>query len=114
MAADSLQEITVEGSRMSREVVGRSATTGAPIEQITLTRHASYANIDLSTHSGAVELQSRVKLTATAACEELDKLFPFTASRSKTHDCITKAVNESAPQVQAAIQSAERARLASQ
>jgi UrcA family protein len=112
-AAQQLEEITIEGSRITKEVVGRSSSTGAPIELVTLARHASYSDLDLSTHSGALELQKRVELTAKAACKELDQLFPFSVSSSGTRSCMDKAVNSAKAQVQAAIKSAEEARVAS-
>jgi UrcA family protein len=111
-AAQQLEPITVEGSRMTKEVVGRSSSTGARIELVTLVRHASYSDLDLSTHSGAVELQERVELTAKAACKELDELFPFNVSSNDTRSCVNKAVRSAKAQVQAAIKSAEEARVA--
>jgi UrcA family protein len=111
-AAQQLEEITIEGSRMTKEVVGRSSSTGARIELVTLARHASYSDLDLSTHSGALELQKRVELTAKAACKELDQLFPFGVNSSNTRSCVSKATNSAKVQVQAAIQSAEEARVA--
>jgi UrcA family protein len=113
-AAQQLEEITVEGSRMTKEVVGRSSSTGAPIELVTLVRHASYSDLDLSTHNGALELQKRVELTAKAACKELDELFPFNVSSNGTRSCVDKAVRSAKAQVQAAIKSAEEARVAAE
>jgi UrcA family protein len=112
-ATDSLEEVTVQGSRMTREVVGRAQGTGAPVELVTLTRHATYADLDLSTHSGASELRERVQSTAKAACRELDELFPLTApTAANSQACLWQAVNGAQAQIQAAIDSAEAARAA--
>jgi UrcA family protein len=110
MAADSIEEITVQGSRMTREVVGRAHSTGAPIELVTLTRHTSYADLDLSTYSGATELRRRVESTAKAACEELDKLFPLTPTRENSRTCLRQAIDGTTAQIQAAIDAAEAQR----
>ena len=110
-ATDSLEEVTVQGSRMTREVVGRAQSTGVPVELVTLTRHATYADLDLSTHSGASELRRRVESTAKATCQELDKLFPLTTpTASNSQACLWQAVNGAESQIQAAIDSAEAAR----
>src|SRR5579864_5180539 len=67
-------EVKIEAAR-SVERVGTSAT-GAPIEIVQLTRHVSYADLDLTTHRGALELERRINDTARAACKQLDTLYP--------------------------------------
>jgi len=107
-AAQQLEEITIESGRMAKEVVGRSSSTGASIELI----NANYSDLDLSTHSGAFELQKRVEITAKSAYRELDRLFPLSVSRSGTQLCVNKAMNSAKVQVQAAVESAEEAHVA--
>jgi UrcA family protein len=89
-AAEQLQEVTVQGSRMVKAVTGRSPTTGAPIESVTLSRPVSYSDLDLSTSKGAHELDSRVAAEAKALCDELDKLFPLTPPDAA---CLKKATD---------------------
>lgn len=107
-AADQMSEITVEGSRMTKEVVGRSTSTGAPIELITLSRHVNYTDLDLTTHSGVTELQKRIDTTAKVACRELDKVFPFSRNSDSARSCVDKAVKSAMPRAQEAIDSAEK------
>jgi UrcA family protein len=109
IAADQIAELTVEGSRMTQEVVGRSSSTGAPIEEVTLRRHVPYADLDLSTHSGVTELQKRIDATAQETCRELDKMFPLSQNNDSTRSCVSKAVKSARPQAQEAIDSAEKA-----
>jgi UrcA family protein len=106
-AASQLEEITVEGSRLTKDVVGRSSSTGTPIELVTLTRHVNYSDLDLRTHSGAIALQKRVNLTAKAACDELDKIFPLTKSSDSGRSCVNGATKAAMVQAQAAIEAAE-------
>jgi|ERR1700733_641020 UrcA family protein len=111
IAAAQIPEITVEGSRMTKEVIARSSGR-APIELVTLTRHVSYADLDVSTHSGATELKTRVDATAKATCRELRRLFPFQTGNNDERTCINNAVKGAMVQAQAAIDNAEKARTA--
>jgi UrcA family protein len=110
IAAEQTAEITVEGSRVTREVVGRSSSTGAPIELATLSRHVNYADLDLRSRSGVTELQKRIDTTARVACRELDKVFPLSRNGDSTQSCVNKAVKSAMLQAQEAIDSAENAR----
>ncbi len=109
--AQDLGEITVTGTRMSREavtknVVGRSSSTGAPIEHLTLTWSVPYSDLDLSKHSAAVEFEKRVHARAKAVCHELDRLFPLRPSEGPP--CVKTAVDEAMVQAQKVIASAEK------
>jgi UrcA family protein len=109
IAADQIAELTVEGSRMTKEVVGRSSSTGAPIEEVTLRRHVPYADLDLSTHSGVAELQKRIDATAQETCRDLDKALPFSKNSDSARSCVNKAVKSAMPQAQEAIDNAQSA-----
>lgn len=113
IAEDDLPTITITASRMGRsavttEVVGRSAGTGAPIERLTLTWSVPFTDLDLSTHSGATELQKRVNARAQAVCQELDRLFPFTDRGGAS--CVKDAAAGGMAQADKLIAAAERAR----
>ena len=82
IAEEELVTITITASRMGRaavttEEIGRSSITGAPKERLTLTWSVPFTDLNLSTHSGAVELEKRVNARAQAVCAELDRLFPL-------------------------------------
>ena len=92
-------EITVMAPRgIVREKVGRSAL-GAPIEEISLTRRVSFADLDLHRRADVNELERRVKLTAKAACDQLTRLYPLDQSPSD-RDCKADAVKGGMQQVE--------------
>ena len=97
------QEITITGERASR-VVGRSSTTGAPIEELTLSRKVSYADLDLSSSVGASELEKRINDTAKALCERLDVL----STSSSAPGCVKHAAEPALAEAHAAIVAAQQ------
>jgi UrcA family protein len=100
----TLPEITVEAARPTTTVVGRSSI-GAPIERIQLRHLVGYADLDLSTKSGAAALERRVNEAAATACKELDQLYPLKPSDPS---CATKAADGAMSQVHTAIAAAEK------
>ncbi len=112
MADEDVPTITITASRMGRaavttETVGRSPTTGAPIDRLTLTWSVPFTDLDLSTHSGATELQKRVNARAQAVCHELDRLFPFNEHGGAA--CVKQAAAGGLAQADKLIAAAERA-----
>jgi UrcA family protein len=103
IAAEELGQVTVETTRPTKVLVGRSAI-GASIEQITLTRKVSFADLNLSTQQGAAELEKRVTDTAKAACKELDRLYPQEAASKVS--CAQEAADNAMVQARAAIDAA--------
>ncbi len=82
LAAEPLEEIVVTAARMGRaavttETVGRSSSTGAPMERLSLTWSVAYTDLDLSKPGDVAELDKRIQARASAACKELDRLFPL-------------------------------------
>ncbi|HKT54208.1 MAG TPA: UrcA family protein [Caulobacteraceae bacterium] len=71
-------EITVYGSRHEE----RSMTTGAPIQWVREQRVVYYGDLDLRTRYGAHMLKARVARAAQEACDDLDAMYPVTASGS--------------------------------
>lgn len=103
-ATNKLPSITVQAVA-SKAVVGRS-TIGAPIEQATLTRRVSYADLDLTTYTGVMTLKRRVREAAREACRKLDDLYPFEERQAAT--CVINAVADASQQVEGAIAGAQR------
>jgi UrcA family protein len=68
----------------------RSPTTGAPIEVVSTSRVVNYRDLDLSTPWGARELRARIERAASAACDELDALYPIAADDNP--DCFKTTV----------------------
>ncbi len=102
-----IEEITVTAPRQVHQtyVVGRSPTTGAPIEVTTISRAVSYADLDLAKPSGAAKLRNRIDDTAKDLCKELDKLYPM---EPKDRVCAKKADDGAMEQADKAIAAAGR------
>ena len=105
MAAEQPTEITITASAETKVVVGRSAY-GTPIEEVTLTRRVSYADLDLSKTAGAAELEKRVNQTAKDACKELDNRYPFEPKMAD--ECMRSATKMAMDQVHAAVTKATK------
>ena len=104
-AADQPPEITISASGLTKAVVGRTSN-GGPIEEVTLTRHVGYADLDLAKTADAAELQRRVDQTAKDSCKELDDRYPFEPKQKQ--DCTKTTVDKAMAQVRAAIAAAEK------
>jgi len=65
----------------------------------------NYSDLNLATHSGAVELEKRIKASATQACDQLAKLYPETVQGDPP--CVTAAVKNAMAQAQRLIHAAE-------
>jgi UrcA family protein len=65
-------------------------------ELISLSRGASYADLDLSRPSGAAELETRVRNTAKEVCQELNRQYPRTGGQYvyANTDCVKKATDD--------------------
>lgn len=104
-AADELPTVTVTAEVMTKTLVGRTSS-GVPIEEVTLSHHVSYANINIATHEGAMALKRRVEEAARLGCRQLARLYPHAEESDQT--CVRKAVAEASPQVDEAITNAEK------
>jgi len=102
VVAQEVSEITVVAPRPVTRVVGRTSS-GVPVELVTLTRHVSYADLDLAKSADAAALEARVNDTAKEACKQLDTLYPL---RSSDPECFKKAVDGAMVQVKAAVAAA--------
>lgn len=103
--AQETPQVTIEAEREAK-VVGRSPS-GIPIELVTLTRRVNYSDLDLNTHTGAMELQKRIAETAKEACKQLDTLYPMTAADGGP-SCVKKATDGAMTQARMAISAAEK------
>jgi UrcA family protein len=96
-------EITVIAPRLIRREVGRTAS-GSANEQVSLTRHVSYADLDLSRPADVQKLEKRVNDMAKVACDQLAALYPFAAPN--TPDCVRQALSGAMQQVRTAVDAA--------
>lgn len=106
LAEEELAEIIVQAKPLAKTtVVGRSLTTGAPIESVTVDYHVSYADLDLVKHADVLTLNKRVEGAARNACRQLDELYPL--ERPKLRECTADAIQGASEQVQGAITAAQ-------
>ena len=70
----------------------RAYGTGAPIETVSTSRYVDVSDLDLSTRWGWHEMRDRVTNAAQEACDDLDSMYPATASDSPP--CVRRAVHE--------------------
>jgi UrcA family protein len=95
-AADEVPGVTVKGSRLVSEPVGKNST-GIPIQDVSLTMTVKYGDLDVATPAGKASLETRVTSAARKACAEINRLYPL-GSPSEV-DCVRKAVKEAMAQV---------------
>jgi UrcA family protein len=86
--AQPMEVVTVEAARAT--TVGQTMH-GVPIDEITIRSRVGYADLDLTTASGALELENRIRSTAEASCKKIDVQFP--AEGSSEAACIKNAVD---------------------
>src|SRR5215469_8912890 len=75
-------------------------------ELYSLVYRVNYSDLNLATHSGAVELEKRVKDSATKACAQLRKLYP--TSEDTNPPCVDTATKNAMTQANQAIAAAEK------
>jgi UrcA family protein len=68
--------LTVTAPRVVRGDSGSVGLRGTPIEVVSLSRTVSFADLDLTTDTGADEFRKRILYGALAACDELDAKYP--------------------------------------
>lgn len=107
IAAEEMGVVTIVAERASKQTVGRSPR-GVPVEQISITQHVSYADLDLATAAGAAALEKRVQTKADEICKKLDSFYPVVGAG--TSDCAKQAVNDAMPSLHAAIAAAEKSK----
>jgi UrcA family protein len=97
--AQPLEVVTVEAARST--AVGQS-TYGVPIREVTIQSRVSYADLDLTSASGALQLENRIKETAKAACERIKIDIP--AEGSSQAECVKDAVDGAMKEAQKVIE----------
>lgn len=73
--AQQIKEVTVKASRFIEKEIRRTAT-GIPIVNVSLAYGVSYADLDLASRAGVMELEKRVNDAAQEACSELGRQYP--------------------------------------
>ena len=105
---DQIPQITVQAhQKVTTKQVGVSYT-GIPIEEIQLTRHVGYGDLDLSSPQGRAALDRRIKETAKKACEQLNTLYPQEQWMTDGGTCVDRAIDDAITQEKAIIAAASR------
>jgi UrcA family protein len=73
-----------------------------------LTRQVSYADLDLSTYSGAKQLEERVHAAASTLCNELERRSVLLPDSAERQACVKGAVSDGMEHARAAIVAAEK------
>jgi UrcA family protein len=103
---DPAHEIKVGTGKV--QVTTIDSDDGIPTEQFKVERVASYADLDLSTPSGAAELKRRVTETAKTACKDMVNADPIDLADGEGNvSCVTSAADGAMAQVNAAIATAK-------
>jgi UrcA family protein len=72
----SMQEITVQGTRtLNKKDIGQTYT-GATVVTISLSYGVGISGLDLTSNAGATELERRIHDAAKAACKEITRKYP--------------------------------------
>jgi UrcA family protein len=102
--AQQATEVTVEAPHVEKTT--QPGAMGKRIPTLSIVYKVSYADLNLGTHSGAVELEKRIKESATKACDQLAKLYPETTETSS--GCVQGAMKNAMAQASKAIATAEK------
>ena len=102
-------EITVEAP-YHRPASEAKAAPGSKelLPEVSVDYKVKYRDLDLSTHSGAVELQRRIKEAATEACKQLAVLYPNSTEGVGKDSCIEAASRKAMAEANQAIAAAEK------
>src|ERR1700722_17215718 len=88
--SDSLPAITVQASPVvQHQSVG---THGLAVEQLLLTRHINYADLNLDTPEGKIALHRRIRDNARGACQELEARYPLELWTNDVQTCVQHAM----------------------
>lgn len=110
-----IPEVKVEATRViasgiSAQTVGRTSS-GVPIRDITLSYGVSAEGLDLSTHTGALAFEQRVKDAAEQACQDIGRQYPDATPSDAA--CAKAAAERAMGRVHELVAAAEKRRIAS-
>ena len=74
--AQNAKEVKIQATRAINEKVIAYITGGGKIIELTLSYPVNFADLDITSVSGAAELEKRVQDAARAACAEIGSKYP--------------------------------------
>jgi len=98
-------EVIVEAPHVEKTT--QAGPMGRPMPALSIVYRVNYADLNIATHSGAVELEKRIRDSATKACDQLAKLYP--ESTEGATPCVQGAVKNAMAQANKAVAAAEKA-----
>jgi UrcA family protein len=109
IAMAQVPEITVEAP-YHRPASAAKPAPGAKeaLPEVSVDYKVHYADLDLSTHSGAVELEKRIRDAATQACTQLAVLYPASTEGAGKDSCVETATRKAMAEANKAIATAEK------
>lgn len=107
VVAQNLPEVIVEAPHAAVPTKQPIGPHGMVVPAVSITYRVSYADLNIATHSGAMELEKRIKDAAKDACEQLTKLYPESAEGEPP--CVEGAIKKAMVRAHEAITAAERA-----
>ena len=78
------------------------------LPEVAIDYKVHYADLDLSTHSGAVQLEKRIRDAATQACQQLAVLYPGSTEGIGKDSCVEGATRKAMADANQAIAAAEK------
>jgi UrcA family protein len=96
--------VTIRAGEVQETAVGHSYID---IEELKVNRTVSYANLDLTTASGAAELRSRVMDAAKDTCQQIAAAGPAGLLSTSDYSCIRRVTERGLERANVAIAAAE-------
>lgn len=88
--------VTVTAPRIVHRSMGPS---GLSVEQYSLSRRVSFADLNLDTPEGKAALHERIRASARAACQQMESLYPSSFWIDDVQTCVHNALLTWMPQV---------------
>jgi len=82
---------------VTKEVVSQTPA-GGKVEQISLTRHVYYGDLDLAKHADVMTLEKRIGDIAEESCDQLAKMYPISGPNPPS--CVDKAAASAKAQIE--------------
>jgi len=80
------------------------------LPEVSVDYKVHYADLDLSTHSGAAQLEKRIRDAATQACQQLATLYPASTEGVGKDSCVESATKKAMAEASTAIAAAEKSK----
>lgn len=104
LAQQPPETLVVEAPHVEKTT--QAGPMGRKVPAMSIAYKVNYSDLNLATHSGAVELEKRIKASATEACAQLAQLYPNTTEGDTP--CVAGAVKSAMAQAGKLIAAAEK------